>query len=475
MVIKLYNALTKDIQEFTPQNKDGYVLLYTCGPTIYNTPHIGNYRAYVFADVLKRTILLHGMKVKHTTNLTDVDDKIVKKVNELHTDILNFTKPFENMFYSGLASLDILPSNFYPRATDYIPEMQKIIRNLLNKDFAYIANDKSIYFNVSKDKKYGQLVHIDKSELKQNALGRMNNADEYERDSVQDFALWKAYDVNDGNIKWNSYWGEGRPGWHIECSAMACKTLGKTIDIHTGGIDNMFPHHENEIAQSECCFDTKFSNFFLHCGHLQINGKKMAKRDGNFITLNDLMKNGIHPLSYKYFLYTVHYQISANLTTESLQSAQTSLRRIYEKVILLYKKNKMVFADINTKPNEEYIHKLKESLGNNLNTAEALALLITLVDDIISMSEYEKMSTILSYDYALGLGITQYIKEYLTTNKNNGVIKIDKLYQERLKARQEKDYNKSDILRDQIQKMGFIIVDTKDDSIIVHNPLYTNN
>jgi cysteinyl-tRNA synthetase len=335
--------------------------------------------------------------------------------------------------------------------------MVEIIKTLLDKGYAYKDNDNSIYFKVGQDKEYGKLVNIDKDKLKQNASGRMSS-DEYDNDSVQDFALWKAWDADDGNVFWDTELGKGRPGWHIECSAMAKEFLGETIDIHTGGVDNMFPHHENEIAQSECAHGKVFSNYFLHCEHLLVDGKKMAKRDGNFLMLTDLVQNGVSPLSYKYFLYGTHYRTPANLTWDGLFAAQTSLMRMYEKFISI----------INVKVGTAetiYVDKVKSALQNDLNTAESLANFIVLFDDA-SIAPENKLATVLAVDTILGLGFNEYYKLDKTLPAD-----IQIIADERLTARNLKDYTKSDELRELLNQRGYLVIDTKDSSIVVPNPL----
>ncbi len=455
--IKLYNSLTKKLEEFNPISKDGAVSMYTCGPTVYNTPHIGNYRAYIFADILRRAIESNGYTVHQVINLTDVDDKTIKKSIELGIKLNNLTEKYEQEFYNGRNELLLLPAYKYPRATGSIDMMVEIIKELLAKDFAYKAEDGSVYFRVSSDGAYGRLVAIDKDKLKENASGRMN-ADEYDTESPQDFALWKAWDENDGEVFWETDLGKGRPGWHIECSAMAKEFLGETIDIHTGGVDNMFPHHENEIAQSECASGKTFSNFFLHCEHLLIDGKKMAKRDGNFLMIDDLKERGVNPLSYKYFLYGTHYRTQANLTWDGLYAAQTTLTRMYEKFIGVMYENP---GEINA----EYLGNVKASLNNDLNTAEALATFIALLDDTKITAE-SKLATALEIDKILGLGFTEYSRIDKTLPEEIRIISRD-----RDTARLEKDYTKSDELREQLNGLGYIVIDNKDNSVIAKNPL----
>jgi len=459
--LELYNSLTKKNEIFKSINLDGSVSMYTCGPTVYNYPHLGNYRSYIFADLLKRVLILNDFKVKQVINLTDVDDKTIKSANELGISLKELTTKYELDFYTGRDSLYLLPAELYPRATNSISKMIEIITALIDKGFAYLAHDGSVYFKVDQDTNYGKLVTIDKENLKHNASGRMNS-DEYESDNIQDFALWKAYDETDGTIFWDSPWGKGRPGWHIECSAMAQEFLGITIDVHTGGVDNMFPHHENEIAQSECANDATFSNYFLHCEHLLIDGKKMAKRDGNFLMLSDLKDRSVSPIAYKFFLYGTHYQTQANFTWDAINAAQTILTRLYEKFITI---NQNVIDLSNTIPNEEYINKIKDSLNKNLNSAEAIATFIALFDDI-KISDQEKLKTIIEIDKVLGLGFNEYYKLDKTLPPD-----VQTIADERLNVRSLKDYTRSDELRELLNQRGYIVIDTKDSSIVAISPL----
>lgn len=459
--VKLYNSLTKKIEDFKSIKTDE-VSIYTCGPTVYNTPHIGNYRAYIFADILKRTLICSGFNVKQVINLTDVDDKTIKKSKELGISLAELTHQYEQEFYVGRKELHLLDAYKYPRATDSINEIVNVIKSLLEKGFAYKTEDGSIYFSVEKDKEYGKLVNIDKEKLKQNASGRMNSADEYESDNIQDFALWKAWDDDDGDVFWETELGRGRPGWHIECSAMVREFLGETIDIHTGGVDNMFPHHENEIAQSECAHGKVFSNFFMHCEHLLVDGKKMAKRDGNFLMLNDLKEHSVSSLAYKYFLYGTHYRTPANLTWDGLFAAQTSLMRMYEKFISIMNTNKDN-ADVDFV--KKYIEHIQSSLSNDLNTASALANFVALFD-YSDITPETKLETALEIDKILGLGFNEYYKQDNTLPPD-----VQTIADERLNVRSLKDYTRSDELRELLNQRGYIVIDTKDSSIVVQNPL----
>lgn len=325
--LKLYNTESRQKEEVSPL--DGRtVRMYTCGPTVYNYAHIGNFRTYVFEDVLRRALKFFGFAVKQAMNLTDVDDKTIKGALDSKISLNAFTQPFKEAFFQDLQTLSIEKVEFYPQATDYIPEMISIIQKLLDAGVAYRGHDESIYFAIAKFPSYGRLSHLHLNELQVGASNRVA-ADEYDKENVSDFVLWKACDPQrDGDIFWESPFGKGRPGWHIECSAMAMKLLGETIDIHVGGVDNMFPHHENEIAQSESYSCRHFVNLWLHAEHLLVDHKKMSKSLGNFYTLRDLLQKGYTGRQVRYMLLQTHYRTQLNFTFAGLDGAVATLERL---------------------------------------------------------------------------------------------------------------------------------------------------
>jgi cysteinyl-tRNA synthetase len=325
-MIRFHNTLSgqdEDFQSLVP----GEVRLYTCGPTVYDVPHIGNFRAYVFEDLLKRFLRFSGFRVLQVMNLTDVDDKTIRGARNRGQSLREFTEPYIQAFFNGLRTLRIDPADYYPRATDHIPEMVRIIQGLLEKGIAY-RKDGSVYFSIAKFPGYGKLSGINIDDLRTTArIGARLESDEYEKDSAQDFALWKA--PKEGEPSWETEIGPGRPGWHIECSAMSSKYLGPTFDIHCGGVDNIFPHHENEIAQSEAYFEKPFVRYWLHCHHLVVEGEKMAKSKGNFFTLQDLIENrNVDPAVLRMFLVSTHYRKILNFTFEALEQSAAALKRI---------------------------------------------------------------------------------------------------------------------------------------------------
>jgi cysteinyl-tRNA synthetase len=332
--LKLYNTETRQKEEIAPSH-GRTIRMYTCGPTVYNFAHIGNFRTYVFEDLLRRTIKFFGFSIEQVMNLTDIDDKTIKGAMEKKISLDAFTKPFTEAFFQDLDTLGIQRVEHYPKATDYIPEMLRIIEILIEKGIAYRGQDNSIYFAIAKFPSYGRLSHLHLDELKAGASERVAT-DEYDKEHVSDFVLWKAYDpLRDGDIFWESPFGKGRPGWHIECSAMAMKLLGETIDIHVGGVDNMFPHHENEIAQSEACSSHRFVKHWLHAEHLLVDHKKMSKSLGNFYTLRDLLQKRYTGSQVRYMLLQTHYRTQLNFTFTGLDAAIQTLQRISDFVMRL--------------------------------------------------------------------------------------------------------------------------------------------
>ncbi|MBV9618435.1 MAG: cysteine--tRNA ligase, partial [Verrucomicrobia bacterium] len=310
MALRFFNTYSRQIEEFQPRH-DKKIDIYTCGPTVYSRAHIGNFRAYIFEDLLQRHLETRGFKVHRVMNITDVDDKTIRGAREAKVPLQKFTEQFKEAFFKDAETLRIKRADDYPSATDqrYIDKMIAMIGALIAKGLAYQADDKSVYYRINKFPNYGHLAHLDLSELR--PTGRVRN-DEYDKEHVGDFALWKAWDEEDGDVKWDSPWGPGRPGWHIECSAMATTILGDQIDIHCGGVDNIFPHHEAEIAQSEGVTEKKFVNYWLHCAHLLVDGQKMAKSLGNFYTVPDVLAKGYTGRELRYALMRVHYRSQLN-------------------------------------------------------------------------------------------------------------------------------------------------------------------
>ncbi len=371
--MKVFNTLSRRYEDLEPLEA-GRVRFYTCGPTVYNYAHIGNFRTYVFEDLLRRYLKYRGFQVTQVMNLTDVDDKTIRGAREAGLALDAYTQRYKDTFFEDLAALKIEPAEHYPAATAHIPEMIALIEKLFERGYAYRSEDGSVYFSIGKFANYGKLARVDLAGMQ---AGARVAQDEYAKDNVADFALWKAWDEADGEVRWESPWGRGRPGWHIECSAMSMKYLGPSFDIHTGGVDNMFPHHDDEIAQSEGATGQPFVKYWMHSAHLIVNGQKMSKSLGNFFSLRDLLAKGYTGRELRYVLLSAHYRQQLNFTFAALDGARASLARIDEFTARL--------ADAATRGDGlpawgvTARDQFEASLDNDLNIAEALAAIFEMV------------------------------------------------------------------------------------------------
>ncbi len=461
MELTFFNTLDRRQETFKPI-KSGCVDMYTCGPTVYNFAHIGNFRAYMFEDILRRTLELFGYKVTQVMNLTDVDDKTIRDSQASNLDLDTFTAKYKKSFFEDLNTLNIEPAEFYPAATDHIQEMIQLIQTLFDKGFAYRADDNCVYFSIDKFPEYGKLAKIDREN--QISGVRVKN-DEYAKDSVADFALWKARDEADGDVWWDSPWGQGRPGWHIECSAMSMKYLGDSFDIHTGGIDNMFPHHEDEIAQSEAATGKKWVNYWLHCAHLMVEGDKMSKSLGNFYTLRDLLDRGFTGREIRMVLLSTHYRKKLNFTFEGLEQSRDLLRRVDELVLRLQSANGKSSDEV-AKLLELSEKTFMEGMADDLNISGAIAALFELLKGAnrlldagcIDRAGGDAILTLMrKFDLIFGALDVDNVSERVAEN----VIpeEVIALAEERSEVRKAKDFAASDRLRDEIKALGFIIED----------------
>jgi len=446
MGLKLYNTLTRKKEVFKPIKK-GEVGMYVCGPTIYNYVHIGNLRAYVFSDILRRYLEFSGYKIKEVMNLTDVEDKTIKGSQKAGESLKKFTEKYEKAFLEDIQLMNVEKPEIMPRATEHIKEMVKIIKKLLDDGIAYKTKD-GIYFSIRKFKKYGGLSKIEINELKEGASERVQK-DEYDKESANDFALWKFYDDDDGDVFWETEIGKGRPGWHIECSAMSMKYLGETFDIHTGGVDLVFPHHENEIAQSEAFSGKKFVNYWMHNEWVLADGKKMSKSLKNFHTLKDLEEKGYSAMDLRYFYLSKNYRQQLNFTFDNLTSAKNSLERM---------KNIISNFDKSQKKNKKSVDGAKEQfskiMDDDLNFSKGLSFLWEILRDE-RLNDTEKYELAEEFDKVFGLNLG---KEEIIKIPDE----VKKLVKEREDARKNKEWKKSDDLRDKIKKLGFVIDDTKE-------------
>lgn len=458
--LNLFNTETRCKSPLKPQ-RDNCVRMYACGPTVYNFAHIGNLRTYVFEDLLRRSIQFFGMDIYHVMNLTDVDDKTIKGALEQGVDLNTFTQTFKDAFFEDIDALSIQRAEQYPAATEFIPEMIEFIHKLLEKEVAYQGNDKSIYFSIKKFPRYGCLSHLNLDELKVGASERVDN-DEYDKDNISDFVLWKAYDKDrDGNIFWESPFGPGRPGWHLECSTMAMKLLGDTLDIHAGGVDNIFPHHENEIAQSEACSGKPFSCLWMHSEHLICDNKKMSKSLGNFFTLRDLLKKGFTGPEVRYMLLQTHYKTQLNFTLVGLQSAKASLTRLQDFIYRLQSiEGQQRYPALLNILDTAYFN-FATALADDLNISVALSSVFQLLKEVNILCDEGKIG---KEDAIVLLNVLQHFNEVLgvlSFESPNPEIpqELVEALEQRNQAREEKNWARADELRDFIHSHGYLIED----------------
>ncbi len=460
-----FNTLGGQKQKFKPlQGKT--VRVYTCGPTLYDYAHIGNLSAYLFSDVLKRFLRYSGYKVFDAMNLTDVDDKTIRGSRNNRQTLKEFTDFYEQAFFADSAKVNIIRPEVVCRATEHIPEMIAMIGKLMDKGYAYQSEDGSVYFKISRFAAYGELAGIKKESLLAGAGGRVKG-DEYEKENAADFVLWKAWDEADGNVVWDSPFGKGRPGWHIECSAMSSKYLGETFDIHTGAIDLIFPHHENEIAQSEAASGKKFVNFWLHRGFLKVDGRKMSKSLNNFYTLKDLESKMSNPEAFRYLVVTSHYRLPLNFTFASLAAADASLKSIRDFVrrVALIKGCGDHKETKNTKKLiKEKLKIFEESLADDLEAPRAIASLFDLMSAINKKIDSGSLGE-KSRDLILGYlkkidSVWGFIFPEETLLNAGEKERLEKLIGERNRARLAKDWARADEIRREIDQLGFAIEDT---------------
>jgi cysteinyl-tRNA synthetase len=455
MALRFRNTFTRQKEEFHPITP-GQVRMYTCGPTVYNYAHIGNFRTYMFEDLLRRYLKYKGYQVTQVMNLTDVDDKTIRGSREEGVSLQEYTARYIDAFFEDLDTLGIERAEVYPRATEHIPEMVSIIKKLLEKGLAYEV-DGNYYFKIAAFPDYGKLSHLDMSGLK---AGARVAADEYEKDSVSDFALWKAWDPDDGDVYWETELGKGRPGWHIECSAMSMKYLGDHFDIHTGGVDNIFPHHENEIAQSEGATGHKFVNYWLHSEHLIVEGRKMAKSLGNFYRLRDLLDKGYSGVVVRYVLIATHYRQQLNFTFQGLESARNALERYNDFIANLCDYPGGQSDGAAKGIISRALAGFEEALDDDLNISAALGVVFDFIRDINRLKAENKLSTE-ERDQALAtIRRIDTVLNFTYEQKQDLDAEIEALIQKRTEARKNKDYALADKIRDELLAKGIILEDT---------------
>ncbi|MBN2685529.1 MAG: cysteine--tRNA ligase [Pontiellaceae bacterium] len=456
MAFRIYNTMSRTKEELVPL--DGkHVRMYTCGPTVYNYAHIGNFRAYMFEDLLRRYIKFCGFEVTQVQNLTDVDDKTIRSSIEQGLPLKTYTKKYIDAFFDDLAKLNIEPAEHYPAATDYIPEMISLIETLFEKGYAYKSDDGSVYYSIDKFAEYGKLAHLDREGMQ---AGARVAQDEYDKENAADFALWKAYVPEDGDVVWDSPWGRGRPGWHIECSAMSMKLLGESFDIHTGGVDNIFPHHEDEIAQSEAATGKPYSKYWMHCGYLVVDGKKMSKSLGNFYTLREILDMGYTGREVRYELLSSHYRQSLNFAFKSLDANRSALKRLDEFYASLVEIAGSVAAGALPEWAVETRARFAEAMDDDMNISGAMAALFDMVHagnkamaEKVPSAEEAAAVLLLWNDLDAVLGILIPKEEAVSAE-------VMELLEARATARAEKNWAESDRIRDALAELGWTVKDT---------------
>ncbi len=477
MAIKLFDTMSRSTRELRQRAPEIPFGMYCCGPTVYGPAHIGNFRTFLLQDVLRRALETDGINVRHVRNITDVDDKTIRRSQEEGKSLAEFTAVWTQKFHDDCDALNMLAPHFEPSAVAHIPLQIAMIESLVKRGHAYVAPDGSVYFRVASDPDYGKLARLDLGELRTqatNSNGDVNAADEYARDNVADFALWKARKPEDGPNFWQSPWGEGRPGWHIECSAMSTYYLGETFDLHGGGVDLCFPHHENEIAQATCAcgHSESFAQHWFHSAHLMVDGAKMSKSLGNLYTLADLEAKGFSPMALRYVLISGHYRSQLNFTLKSLDDANSALEKIEKGASRLLAK-----AGITP---EEFSQEISvnetttawgafepawNALCDDLNTAGTLGKIFSALAEL-GKSELTKSEAAASVCglakilHALGLKI--FVKKKSDAAGDNVPATVAKIAEDRWAAKAAKNWAEADRLRAELAKLGWKSLDRKD-------------
>ena len=452
----LTNTLSRHKETFTPL-AGRQVRMYTCGPTVYNFAHIGNFRAMMAYDLLKRWLRCRGYAVTHVMNITDIDDKTIRGAQAEKVTLAEFTERYTKAFIEDCAALRIVPADVMPRATAHIPQMISLVQTLVDKGVAYRGADGSVYFSIEKFDGYGRLSHLDTRELKH---GARIASDEYDKNHAADFALWKAWTANDGDVKWHSPWGDGRPGWHLECSAMAREYLGDTLDIHMGGEDLVFPHHENEIAQSEAATGAPFARYWMHNAHLLVDGRKMSKSLGNYYTLRDIMAKGYTGREIRYLLLSAHYRQPLNFTFDGLHAARSAVQRLDET------RSQLGQCMAQGALRDDVAHAIEHArqswcneLVDDLNISPALAVVFDLVHQA---NKWLAAGMATAADAQALLGFLDETDEVLAVSGGDDAVppEVQRLAEERAAARKSKDFKRSDDIRKELAAKGYTVEDT---------------
>ena len=458
MALKLFNTLTRSLSDFVPldpaRKKVG---MYCCGPTVHDLAHIGNFRTFVFADLLRRYLEFKGYTVEHVLNITDVEDKIIKRVRESGLSLAEYTGKYEGIFFEDSKMLGCLPPHHTPHATAHIPQIIALIARLIARGVAYQAPDRSVYFSIAKYRAcgchYGQLAKLNFEEMRP---GERVSQDEYEKESLADFALWKARVADDGDVFWPSPWGDGRPGWHIECSAMSLAILGENFDLHLGGEDLIFPHHEDEIAQSEGATGRPFVKYWMHGAHLLVEGKKMSKSLGNYFTVRDLLERGFGGREIRYLLLTAHYREQFNFTLDGLKSARVALGRLNDFLLRL---SDLAGTEI-ASPEVSLPAQVSEALDADLNVSAAWGAVFEWMTEKNRLMASNQFSPAQASAALAAWRLVDAIFAIHRPSADEIPPAVSQLLDDRNAARKSRDFKKADALRDELKSKGWIIEDT---------------
>ena len=461
MTLRLHNTLTGSKETFAPL-EEGVVRMYTCGPTVWNYAHAGNLRAFLFYDLLRRHLQVSGYRVDHVMNITDIDDRILDQAMHAGATIAEYTRPYAEAFFEDMRSLRAQPVEHNPRPTEHIPDMVRMISTLLEGGNAYVA-DGDVYFRIDSFPRYGELSHLDRAGLK---AGARVATDKYDKESVSDFALWKKAQPGDEKIRaaWDAPFGRGRPGWHIECSAMSKRYLGDTLDIHAGGVDLMFPHHENEIAQSESANHHQFSRFWLHSEHLaDATGEKMSKSLGGFTTLRDLVAAGHDPLAIRFFLIAnAHYRSRLRLSDEALHAASEQVRRLQDLARRLREPVGQEDSSHLAERAAEVRHAYREALDDDLNLPQGIGLVFDLVREANAALDAGEAGEAAARELLLLLADVDAHVDVITPDDANLATEVEGLIAQREDARKARDFATADRIREELRGRGIVLEDSKD-------------
>jgi cysteinyl-tRNA synthetase len=463
VTLRLHNTLTGDKEAFEPL-EPGRVTMYTCGPTVWNFAHIGNYRAFLFYDLLRRHLRVSGYRPEHVMNLTDIDDRILDQAMHAHTTITEYTQPYEKAFFEDMATLRAERVEQYPKATAHIPEMIEMISTLIAQGNAYAAEDGDVYFRIASFPDYGRLSHLDRAGLKP---GARVATDKYDKESVSDFALWKKAQPGDEELgaAWDAPFGKGRPGWHIECSAMSKRFLGVTLDVHAGGVDLLFPHHENEIAQSESANHKTFVRMWMHSEFLfDATGEKMSKSAGGFVTLRDLLRAGHDPLAVRFFLIAnAHYRSRLRLSLEALHSAAEQVRRLREFADRLHRATPAGSDDVELEEKIEATRAgYRAALDDDLNLPHGVGLVFELIREANAALDAERVGTGNKASLLAMLDDVDQHLDVIRAEEPGLAEEVERLIAEREEARKARDFVRADRIREDLRRRGIALEDSKD-------------